>query len=273
MFWSSAGVAQLAARRARRCSATEPRDGGDSEQGQEQPGRLESEPEQKELRRGERHSVGAPAEEGGEVPKPVALGRELDVTDSGGVEQPHGIRTLLGGRYGGAGSRRFSVRSCRRAGWRPVSGSTSRSSPTSASSCSRGSRISTARVGWRPGDAATRAASRSGRGNRRRSRRVKALDREAVERAPAPSGEATSPAGSSRRAPKVRAGAPRRPGAACARRGSSGPNSAGRPTRAGCRGAWPRGRQPVATPSATSALRRSAVPNAHRRGRVETRAM
>ena len=40
--------------------------------------------------------------------------------------------------------------------WRPVSGSSRRSSPTSASSCSRGSRISTASVGWR---AATRRSA------------------------------------------------------------------------------------------------------------------
>ena len=33
--------------------------------------------------------------------------------------------------------------------WRPVSGSTSQRSPTSGSSCSRGSRISTARTSWR----------------------------------------------------------------------------------------------------------------------------
>ena len=161
---------------------------------------------------------------------------------------------------------------------RPVSASISVSSPTSVSSSSRGSRISTART-WCRAATAPSAAGQS-RGPRKSDTSTTRPPRGAAPatRRSAPAGDRapTGPCGVGPGGPFPARAARRRPGRrryaprGAARAGPAGrpsPASAGRAAhrtsaaRGGCRAAWRRGRTPPPTPSATSALRRSAVPN------------
>ena len=109
-------------------------------------------------------------------------------------------------------SRRFrslvSTRSCL-----PVSGSTSRSSPTSASSCSRGSRISTAIVGCRPATRSSGVPPVDRPAEVRDDDDERALDREAVEQHQR-IGEPAPPRRLRRAARRASAGARAGPGAA-----------------------------------------------------------
>ena len=161
-------------------------------------------------------------------------------------------------RSAAAASRlRVSTRSCR-----PDSGSTSQRSPTSGSSCSRGSWISTAITSWRA--ASWSSCGRQSRGPRK-SETTTITDRAAGRDARCV--RAPSRATSARRArdparAAARAGA--RAGRGCPGvRGEvdRGPVAEGGDARAGCRDG--RAKWPIAsaTPSATSHFRRSAVPN------------
>ena len=126
---------------------------------------------------------------------------------------------------------------------------------------SRGSRISTASTSWPPASWSSGRASRAGRGSRRRRRRASAAAR---------AGRRARARLRRRRAASLEHGlAPERE-----RAGPSMPCPAlpggidcdcavaeGDERRAGCRGALARWPRASATPSATSAFRRSAVPN------------
>ena len=104
-------------------------------------------------------SPGRPAQEGGERPQPVTRGREDDVPGARrGDRAGHALRSPAA-----AAAKRARSFASRESTWscRPVSGSTSQSSPRSGSSCSRGSRISIATTSCRP--------ARSSRGGRQSS--------------------------------------------------------------------------------------------------------
>ena len=145
--------------------------------------------------------------------------------------------------------------------WRPVSGSTSQRSPIGVSSSSRGSRISTASTPWRARSARSGALpvalaaevrddddQPAGAGHARPSRRPRRRARSRPRRRPR--ARARSSASSCSR--------PRRPWRGRSTFGAPPPNAT-TPSRLPRRVAtWPIA---SATPSATSALRRSAVPN------------
>ena len=208
------------------------------------------------------------AQERHEQPQPVALGRQDDVADADRREERRDAAPLARPPPRAKRSRSRSLRvSTRRR--RPVSGSTSQSSPTFGSSCSRASRISTATHVVARGELQQLpAASRAGRGSPRRRRPAHAGGPRPPSRAKAETNEVGAGARgscSSRSAPS----SPSRPGPALARRqelAARSPNAT-TPSRlprrvATCASA-------SATPSATSALRRSAVPNCIEARRVE----
>ena len=200
-------------------------------------------------------------------PQPVAAGREDEVRDAERAQLAGELLAL------GRGLRAEPLPQLAAAGvdaqLPPVSGSTSQSSPTSGSSCSRGSRISTAITSWR---AASRSSGvRQSRGPRK-SETTTTTER---RRASRPSRR--------ERGPRATSARPARDRARAAARASSG--SSPRPP---CRGGEAAGcRSPnVATAEAVAAARgevadreRDAlgdVPLAavggaegHRRGRVE----
>ena len=194
----------------------------------------------------------------GEVAQPVAVGREHEMVGAGPAQR--GGDLLAVGRRGGLEALADLRRLVFTTSWRPVSGSTIHTSPTGGSSSSRGSRTSTASTPWRarsersgasqsrgPRKSETTTTSpraRASRGDRVRRRR-RATWRRCRRR---PARRAARPAG--------RAG-PSRPWRGRSTRGS-GPPNATTPSRFPRRVAtWPMARL---TPSATSALRRSAVP-------------
>ena len=177
---------------------------------------------------------------------------------------------------------------------RPVSASMSVSSPTSGRSSSRGSRISTARTWWWAAAPAMAGASRAARGSRRRGRRGRPVRRSTRRGgAHAPGGHTDRLAGAVCRRRRGRDARLAR-GESIAQRGERGRLIAGRQDRLGVEPGVPQQREspepatgrrqpPVlvaaerdhpkavaplrrevadarATPSATSALRRSAVP-------------
>ena len=165
---------------------------------------------------------------------------------------------LLGGRGGEALAQRLLRVFTRMS--RPVSGSTSQSSPTFGSSCSRGSRISTASTSWRP------ASSSSGRRQSRGPRKSETTTTSERWRASAPARLSASPSevaptrssGGSARSAESRPIRPSRPCLGGSARGSSSPKVTTPSLFPRRVATWP---SAIATPSATSALRRSAVPN------------
>ena len=133
----------------------------------------------------------------------------------------------------------------------------------SGSSCSRGSRISTATRRAAPRGAAAAAASRAGRGSRRRRRSPSAAVRGGRSggraRRRATSAPIGSRSGSAAAASRSGEQAAISPAAAATATGLRSPKVAARRARLPRRAAkWPIA---SATPSATSHLRRSAVPN------------
>ena len=132
----------------------------------------------------EAHSPVAPPEERRERPEPVALGRERDVRHAGRGEHRRELAPLLGGglREPLAHDRIVGVDEhlARRSRDR-----TRCSSPMSASSCSRGSRISTASVAMARGDAQKRALPVDRAAEVRDDDDERALDRERRRRASA----------------------------------------------------------------------------------------
>src|SRR5215211_7088066 len=143
--------------------------------------------------------------------------------------------------------------------WRPVSGSITQMSPIGVSCCSRGSRISTAITPWRPRSERS-GPSQSGAPRKSEttttSPRARASAATLVTAAPTDVPPAPSPPGS-RRSSLSSPSRPSRPWRGLSTRGSP-PPKASTPRRlprrvATCPTA-------SATPSATSALRRSAVP-------------
>ena len=143
----------------------------------------------------------------------------------------------------------------------PVSGSTSQSSPTFGSSCSRGSRISIAITSCRLSSAQQRLAPVERPAEVRHDDDDAALARDRAVRASASPSE-VAPTALARRLALQRAEQAEQPAPALARRQESSavasPNVT-TPSRLPRRVAtWPIA---IATPSATSALRRSAVPN------------
>ena len=254
MFGSSAGVAQR--RRAARAAPVEPdvdadREPGQHEQAEQQPGDLKRDDGTAS------HLDGRSAQERREraaASRPRSRARRA-------ARRPRraaGTSPLRSSAAASANRSRSRASLVSTRSWRPVSGSTSRSSPTSASSCSRGSRISIASVGWRP------ATRRSAALPVERAAEVgddddeRALHGEPVERARAPRRGRPRPPGR-RAAPPSVSSRPRRPWRGRRQRGSPAPKAT-TPSRLPRRvAAWPTA---SATPSATSALRRSAVPNA-----------
>ena len=197
-----------------------------------------------------------PAQERSQRPQPVAVGRERDVAHAGRGERGDQRAALVAAAAANRSrSRRspVSTRSCR-----PVSGSTRRSSPTSASSCSRGSRTSTASTAWRP------ASRRSGAPPVGRAAKVRDDDdQRALLRDPVGELERFAQRACARR--RQLAQQPQRVeqrAAALARPLDRRARLRTRPCRAGCRAVSRHSPTATATPSATSALRRSPVPNA-----------
>ena len=122
-----------------------------------------------------------PSEEPGEHAKPVTLGRKDDVVHAGRAEELGKLGALGRGPLGEALAQLPALRVGAGQG-RPVSGSTSHSRPTSTSSCSRGSRISTAMTPHRaPSLASSARKSRRGSGSRRRGRRARAALRQSAD--------------------------------------------------------------------------------------------
>ena len=147
--------------------------------------------------------------------------------------------------------------------WRPVSGSTSQRTPAFGSASSAGSRTSTATTSWRA------ASSSSGRCQSRGPRKSETSTTNERSRASAPARTIASPnppGASPRRTVVVmprpdrrsRPISPMRPGLGGSARGWASPKVT-TPSRFPRR--VPRWPTAIATPSATSALRRSAVPN------------
>ena len=153
---------------------------------------------------------------------------------------------------------------------RPVSGSTSHSSPTSGSSCSRGSRISTATTSCRPASSSSgRAASPAGP---RKSETTATSARCRAAAADAAEGLArtrSSPALGLARSSRSAVSSPSRPARPCRGGSVCGLGVAERSRRrAGCRAASPRARRERGT---LGDVRLAAVgrAEAHRRRRVE----
>ena len=204
-------------------------------------------------------SSACPPQEGDERAQPVAGGGEDDVAGADRGELAGDVAPLgLGG--GAKRSRSFLLRVSTRS-WRPVSGSTSQSSPAFGRFCSRGSRISTATTSWRP--ASWSSGARQSRGPRK-SETTTARERwrasEAAWRSAAPSEVDPRRPGASSGSSRSAASSPTRPTRPW-RTGStvgSGPPKVSVPRRFPRRvERWPTA---IATPSATSAFRRSAVP-------------
>ena len=229
----------------------------------EQAERHQQQPEQGEGP-GEAHRrTPAASAGGGRWPGRAASRREVrqhDVPRAGARRSVGDLRTLGGGRLGEA-LRAACGCGCRRAAGGRSRDRQARGAPTSGSSCSRGSRISTAITSWRAASWSSEPAPVA-----RAAEVAHDDDQRATARRGAPtrrsaSAERRRAAALVRRllAQRVRAGRAGRRGpvAAAASRGRGSPNVT-TPSRLPRRVAtWPSTR---ATPSATSALRRSAVP-------------
>ena len=192
--------------------------------------------------------------------QPVARGREHVVAHA---ERGQARARARSRSSAAAGAKRVAQPSAARVhAHQPAGlGSTSQSSPTFGSSCSRWiADLDRQHVVRGRRARAAAGASRGGRGSRRRRRPASAGAR-ARPRASAPRRARSRPPGprtARRGAPKAGRPAPSGPAAEAAPVGSSSPNVT-MPSRFPRRVAtWPIA---IATPSATSALRRSAVPN------------